>query len=148
EKDNFLPEFQPQVTFGTATAQYKLKKYPEAAETYDHYLKQFPKSTSRPLAAFMRLVARMNINLANLDADCPPYLKEFPESQFVPTVEFFYAGRLSGTQQYGKALPYWKKLALMAQLPENIPANIVSFEYAVALERERQWIQAAEMFDQ
>jgi TolA-binding protein len=146
EKNEFLASARAEILFGTATAQFELKKYAEAAESFGQFAKEFPKSPALAQAAYRRLVARWHVNAASVEADAPSFLKDHGQSPLAPSVEFLYAGRLSAIKEFARALPYWKRLA--ESQPKNLPVNVILFECARALEASKKWIEAAEWYNQ
>lgn len=147
EPAGFLESARPEIFLITARALFELKKYPEAVEAFDLYLKDYGDKPEAPDAAYQRLLARAQSgDQSTLDPDTTAFLAKYPNSGLAPRVQLLRAQDFSRREKFAQAIPMWQ--ALLQANNKDLPLDQILFELARAFYQEKKWPQAADTYDQ
>lgn len=145
EPAGFLESAKAEIFLAVARSWFELKKYPEAAEAFDVYLKDYSDRPEAPEAEFQRLLARAQGDGSTLEGDTSAFLAKYPNAPQAIRVQLLRAQDFSRRQKFAQAIPMWQ--ALVQSGNKELPHDQILFELARAYYQEKKWVQAAETYD-
>lgn len=145
EPAGFLESAKAEIFLAVARSWFELKKYPEAADAFDIYLKDYSDRPEAPEAAFQRLLARAQGDAGTIEGDTSAFLAKYPNSPQAIRVQLLRAQDFSRRQKFAPAISMWQ--ALLQNGNKELPMDQILFELARAYYEEKKWVQAADTYD-
>lgn len=145
EPAGFLESAKAEIFLAVARSWFELKKYPEAADAFDIYLKDYGDRPEAPEAAYQRLLARAQGDAATLEGDTSAFLAKYPNSPQAIRVQLLRAQDFSRRQKFAQVIPMWQTLLQSGN--KDLPLDQILFELARAFYQEKKWVQAADTYD-
>jgi TolA-binding protein len=144
EPSGFLEGARAEIFLAVARSWFELKKYPDAVDAFDVYLKDYGDKPEAPDAAYQRLLARAQIDQANIETDTAAFLGKYANSPLVWRVQWLRAEDFSRRQKFAQVIPMWQ--ALLQLDNKELPLDQILFELGRAYYSEKKWMQAAETY--
>ncbi len=122
-----------------------LKKYKEAVEHYNVFLKKYPQHTSAENAAYERLLCLYAIETSSWDAEVVTFLKTYPKAQGIPRLLYLQAERAFQRKDYSFAITAYTSISLEKIDSEWIPD--ILYHHGLSLVQIARHEQAIQIFN-
>ncbi len=120
-KNQFPKNAQAELDLLHAHSYRQLKKYKEAIQWYDIFLKNNPGDASAESASYERLISLHLVNAAAWDAEAVAFLKTFPDAAGAPQVLYLQADRAFRKKDFATAATIYSAIPLPKMTPAQQP---------------------------
>lgn len=142
ERQMLLDSARSSILNAVGQSYWFLKRYPEAVDAFDLYLKDYRTEEPASEVAYLRLLAHAEIDREYVASDTLAYITQFPQSPRIPLVQFMRALDFSGRGKFAESVSMWEALAKAN--PAQLPMDQILLEWVRAQWELKKWPQAAE----